>query len=81
MAAHVSIPTTSVSQVTGAEILTCLEIMHITSVRHVLLIGDPDSPPFWGGDLVFVRGDVQESGGGALGFPKTDNGADGGATG
>ena len=29
MAAHVSVPTTYVTQVTGVEIMTCFEIMHI----------------------------------------------------
>ena len=50
-----------------------------TSVRHVLSSGGPGSPPFWGGDLGFVRGDVQEAGGGTRGFPKVYNGEEGGA--
>ena len=52
-----------------------------TSVRHVLSIGGPYSPPLWGGDLGFVRGDVQEYGEGPRRFPKADNGSEGGATG
>ena len=52
-----------------------------TSVRHVLSSGGPDSPPFWGGDLSFVRGDVQESGGSTRAFPNEYNEAEGGATG
>ena len=45
-----------------------------TSVCHVLSSGGAVSPPFWGGDLGFVRGDVQEAGGGSCRFPKVDNG-------
>ena len=43
--------------------------------------GVPDSPPIWGGDLGFSRGNVQETVGGTRKFPKTDNRAEGGATG
>ena len=45
-----------------------------TSVRHVLSGGGPGSPPFWGGDLGFDRGDVQEARGGTHGVTKADNG-------
>ena len=38
------------------------------SVRHVLLVGGPDSLPFWGGDMGFVRGDAQECGGVHMGL-------------
>ena len=51
-----------------------------TSVRHVLSISGPDSPPLWGGEIGFVRGDLQEAGGGICRFPKDDNGAEGSAT-
>ena len=51
------------------------------SVCHVLLSGGPESTPFGGGDPGFVRGNVQEAVGGTRGFPKADNGAEGGATG
>ena len=51
------------------------------SVRHVLSSSGPESLPLWGGDLGFVRGDVQEDGGGTRWFTKDDNGAEGGATG
>ena len=51
-----------------------------TSVRHVLLSSGIDSPPIWGGDLDFFRGDVQESGGGTRRFSKLDNKAEGNAT-
>ena len=50
-----------------------------TSVCHVSSGGDTGSPPFWGGDLGFVRGDVQEDGGGTCGVTKEDNRAEGGA--
>ena len=43
-----------------------------TSVCHVLLSGGPVSPPFRGGDLIFVRGDVKEAIGGSCGFPLAD---------
>ena len=46
-----------------------------TSVRHVLSGGGPVSPPFWGGELSFVRGDVLEARGGPCDFPMEDNGA------
>ena len=52
-----------------------------TSVCRVLSGSGPDSPHFWGGDMDFSRGDVQEAGGGTRGFPKADNGAEGVATG
>ena len=51
-----------------------------TSVRHVLSIGGTDSPHLWGGYLSFVRGEVQEYGGGTRRFPKADNGEEDGAT-
>ena len=51
-----------------------------TSVRHVLLSGGSVSPAFGGGDLGFVRGDIQEDRGGSRGFPTSDNEGDGGAT-
>ena len=38
------------------------------------------SPPFGGGDLGFVRGDVQEARGFSCGFITVDNEAEGGAT-
>ena len=40
------------------------------SVCHVLSINGPDSPPLWGGDLGFVRGNVPKDGGGTCRFPK-----------
>ena len=52
-----------------------------TNAHHVLSSSGPDSPPFWGGNLGFVRGDVQEAGGGTRGFLKADNKAEGSATG
>ena len=51
------------------------------SVFHVLSINGPDSPPLWGGALVFVRGDVKEAGGGKPRFSKENNGAEGGTPG
>ena len=51
-----------------------------TSVHHVLSGGGPDSPPFWGGYLGFVGGDVQEVGGDTFEVPKADNGTEGSAT-
>ena len=44
-----------------------------TSVCYFLSSSGLDSPPFWGGDMVFFRGDVQESGGGTRGFTKKYN--------
>ena len=35
MAAHVSVPTTSFSQVTGVESLACFEIMHIKDTENL----------------------------------------------
>ena len=52
-----------------------------TSVCHVLSSGGTDSHPLWGGELSFVRGNVQEDGGGTRRFPKSDNGEEGGAIG
>ena len=52
-----------------------------TSVHHVLSSGGPDSPPFGGKELGFVRGDVQEDVGGTCGFPKAYNRAEVGETG
>ena len=46
-----------------------------TSVLHVLLISGLDSTPLWGGDLGFVRGNVEEDEGGTRRFLKADNGA------
>ena len=51
-----------------------------TSFRHILSAGGPGSLTFWGEDLGFVRGDVQESGGGTHGVPKVDNRTEGVAT-
>ena len=51
-----------------------------TSVLHVLSSGGPVSPNFWGGDLGFVRGDVQEARRVSCGFPTEDNEAEGDAT-
>ena len=51
-----------------------------TSVCHVLSSGGPVSPPFWGGDLGFVRGDAKEDIGGSRGFILTDNEAEGEVT-
>ena len=50
-----------------------------TSVHHVLSSGGLVSPPFRGGDLGFVRGDVKEDIGVSRGFPTADNKAGGGA--
>ena len=36
------------------------------SIPHFLSSGGPVSPPFWGIDLGFVKGDVQEDRGGFL---------------
>ena len=52
-----------------------------TSVHHILLRGGPDSPPFWVGDLGFVRSGVQEAVVTTLGFTKADNRVEGGETG
>ena len=41
------------------------------SVRNVLLGSGPGGVTLWGGDLVLFSGNVQEAGGGALGFPHT----------
>ena len=48
---------------------------------RVSAIFGPDSPPLWGGDMGFVRGNIQKSGGGTRRFPKADNGAEGVVTG
>ena len=41
------------------------------SVRNVLLGSGASGVTLWGGDLSFVGGNVQKSGGGARGFPYT----------
>ena len=51
-----------------------------TSVCHILSVGGPRSLNFWGGDLVFVGGDVPEALGGTRGIPKADNGTEGSVT-
>ena len=52
-----------------------------TIILHVLLSGGTDSPTIWVRDLDFVRGNVQEAGGGARRFPKADKGGWVGVTG
>ena len=52
-----------------------------TSVHHVLSIGGTESTPFGGGDLDFVRDNVQEAGRGTRRFTKADIKVEDGATG
>ena len=48
MAANVSVPTTSVSQVTGVEILTCFEIMHTKDMEICGIDENWIKPPLGG---------------------------------
>ena len=45
------------------------------SARNVLLGSGTDDVTLWDGDMGFVGGNVQESGGGARGFPQTGDGS------
>ena len=45
------------------------------SVRNVLLGSSAGGVNLWGGDLVFVGGNVKESGGSARGFLQTGDGS------
>ena len=47
------------------------------SVSNILWGSGAGVVTLWGGDLGFVSGNVQESGGGAHGFPHTGDGKDG----
>ena len=47
------------------------------SVRNFLLVSGVGGVTIWGGDLVFVSGNVQEAGGGEHGFPQTGDGSEG----
>ena len=47
------------------------------SVRNIILVSGTGGVTLWGGDLVFVGGNVQEAGGGASSFTLTVDGSDG----
>ena len=47
-----------------------------TSVSNVLSVSGVGGINFWGGDLGFISGDVQESGGGARGFSHISDGSE-----